>query len=430
MRQAARALTLFTLVNVLLLNLGLPRLLGSGQRQTAWADTARVLAAPRVYKHDSFHPMNAAVICRRFFPDMPLYDLLFFNLKTKFQYPPTSLLLMYPIALQWVSSSLVRWGLDWYDVLGTVSWVLVLVTAACTADVLRRGLAGTGEPAGGRLLAVGAALSLTYYPVVHAFSLGQVQVWVNALFAAALWCWVTRRRAGAGVAVALMCLLKPQYGVLVLWGLLRRQWSFVTAAAVTAAVGLAASLALFGLGNHLDYLRVLSYIARHGESYHANQSINGLLNRLLHNGPNLEWDGSAFAPFHPLVYGCTLASSLALLAVALLGPRRQGHGSVLDLGVAAAAATLASPVAWDHHYGVLLPVYAALFGALWRTGAGRRAWVVLGASFALTANLFPFTTRTAATPLNFVQSYMLLGGLLVLGLLVRCRHRLASPPER
>jgi hypothetical protein len=277
------------------------------------------------------------------------------------------------------------------------------------------------------LWAAGAALSLTYYPVVHAYTLGQIQVWVNALFAVATWCWVTRRQAGAGVAVALMCLLKPQYAVVVLWGLLRRQWSFVAAAAATAALGLATSVALFGLANHVDYLRVLSYIARHGEGYFANQSVNGLLHRLLHNGNNLDWDGNAFAPFHPLVYGCTLVSSLALLAVALLRPRRrQGRGTVLDLGTAAAAATLASPVAWDHHYGVLLPVYAALVGTLWQTGAGRGTWLAVGTSFVLTANLFLFANRAAATPLNVVQSYMLLGGLLAVRLLLRFRTAAAQ----
>ena len=35
--------------------------------------------------------------------------------------------------------------------------------------------------------------------------------------------------------------------------------------------------------SELDYLPVLSYISRHGEALHTNQSMNGILNRLLHN---------------------------------------------------------------------------------------------------------------------------------------------------
>jgi hypothetical protein len=420
---SARGLALFALVNVLLLNLALPCMLGGSRQETAWADTARVLSAPRTYILDSFFPMAAAVKCHKFAPDVPLYDLLFFQLKTKFQYPPTSLLVMYPTALPQMSAALARRGLDWCSVVGTVSWVLVYVTAALTADVLRRVLAAPGRQGRALFLASGVVLSLTYYPVVRGYSLGQIQVWVNALFAAAVWCWVTLRPVGAGVAVTLMCLFKPHYGILLLWGLLRRQWTFVGAAAVTGAAGLAASVALFGWANHLNYLHVLSYIARHGESYYPNQSVNGLLNRLLHNGPNLEWDMNAFAAYHPLVSAATLATSLALLYLALFGPLggRQGRGTVLDLGTVVAAATMASPVAWDHHYGVLLPVYAALFGTLWQAGARRGAWLALAFSFALTSNYFPFANRTAATPFNFVQSYTFFGGLLALGMLLRWR---------
>jgi hypothetical protein len=104
---------------------------------------------------------------------------------------------------------------------------------------------------------------------------------------------------------------------------------------------------------------------------------------------------------------------------------RQGRVTVLDLGTAAGAATLASPVAWDHHYGVLLPVYAALFGTLRQAGTGRGAWLTPVVSFALTANFLPFASRTAAARLNFVQSYTLFGGLMALGLLLHCRNATA-----
>jgi hypothetical protein len=214
-------------------------------------------------------------------------------------------------------------------------------------------------------------------------------------------------------------LIKPQYGVLVPWGVLRREWRFVLAAAVTGLAGLAVSLWLFGLANHLDYFRVLSFISRQGESFYANQSVNGLLHRLLGNGNNLRWEANAFAPFHLVVYAVTTASSLAFLGLGLFGPRRrEGRGSTLDFATAALAATLASPVAWEHHYGILIPLYAVLFGELCR--APRRRWglALLGISYALTGNFFAVLNRTADTPFNFLQSYMLAGALLALALLV------------
>jgi hypothetical protein len=383
MRRATRNLVLCTLANVLLLNMGLPRLLGLTPWDTGWADTRRVLSAPRLYRQDSWIPMTAAVWCLRLFPDRPLYDTLFFTLKMKFQYPPTSLLVMYPHFLHHRSNPLEPPGLGWVEILNKISWVLVFATAACVADVLRRLTAGApGAPEGraGRvvLAAAGVFLSLTYFPVVHGFELGQIQVWLNAGFAATVWCWVVGWRTAAGVLAGMLCLIKPQYGVLLLWGLLRRQGRFVLAGALTGAAGLAVSVALFGLANHLNYFRVLSFIARHGESFYPNQSVNGLLHRLLGNGNNLEWEKAAFAPYHPFVYYGTTISSLALLALGLFGLRRQGRGSALDLGMAALCCTLASPVAWEHHYGVFLPVYAVLYTALLRQGAGKAAWLVLG----------------------------------------------------
>jgi hypothetical protein len=236
--------------------------------------------------------------------------------------------------------------------------------------------------------------------------------------AGAGWGWGGGRRAAAGALAGLLCLIKPQYGGLLVWGLLRRQGRFTLAAGVTAAAGLGVSVALFGLGNHLNYLRVLSFLSRHGEGYYPNQSLNGLLNRLLGNGNNLEWDGEGFPPYNPLVFAGTTAGSVLLLGLALLRPvRRPLRGSALDLGTAAVCCTLASPVAWDHHYGVFLPVYAVLFAALRRHGAGRASWLALGASFALTSNLFPFVNRWPAAPLNLLQSYTFFGGLLALGLL-------------
>jgi hypothetical protein len=207
-----------------------------------------------------------------------------------------------------------------------------------------------------------------------------------------------------------------------LWGALRRQWAFVLAAAATCGAGLAISVWRFGLANHWDYLPVLSYIARHGEIFYPNQSINGLLHRLVGDGDSLGWDPHGFAPFHPVVYACTTAASLALLGLGLFGPmRRRAPGSVLDLGVAVLTCTLASPVAWEHHYGVLLPVYAVLLADLCRTGrpAGLLA---LALSYALTSNFFLVLNRFAGTPFNFLQSYVLFGGLIALGLLLRRRR--------
>ncbi len=235
--------------------------------------------------------------------------------------------------------------------------------------------------------------------------------------------WEARRGDDyARASPAAWMMAEYPHGLVLVWGALRRQGRFVLAALGASAGGLVLSVGLCGFANHLDYLSVLSFIARHGEHLYANQSINGLLNRLLDNGSNLDWDWHGFAPFHPAVWAGTTASSLILIVLGLFGPVSRGaRGSTLDLGTIALTCTLASPVAWEHHYGVLLPVYAVLFGTLCRLPRPGTGLAVLGVSYALTSNCFPMLNRLAATPLNFLQSCTLAGGLLALGLLYRLR---------
>src|SRR5439155_1316024 len=81
-------------------------------------------------------------------------------------------------------------------------------------------------------------------------------------------------------------------------------------------LGTAAALVRFGLADHLQYLEVLRTISRSGEAYYPNQSVNGVMNRVLGNGAPAEFSPE-FAPYHPVVYFTTLVSSLLILALAL-----------------------------------------------------------------------------------------------------------------
>jgi hypothetical protein len=267
-----------------------------------------------------------------------------------------------------------------------------------------------------------AALGLTFYPLVKGYSLGQVQTWVTALFAGVLTAWLAGRPGLAGVLAGVMCLIKPHYAILLPWSLIQRQWRFGLACAVSAGVGVAASLLVFGLADNVDYRRVLVFMARHGESYYPNHSLNGLLNRFLGNGPNLQFDIHAFAPFHPQVYLLTTLSAVGFSVLALLPWRRGGLPGVADASFVALSATLASPIAWEHHYGILLPVYAYLVPVFWARRKERPlAVALLAGSYVLASNYFGITRRFAdAGPWwTLLQSYLLVAGLIVWALLLR-----------
>ena len=80
---------------------------------------------------------------------------------------------------------------------------------------------------------------------------------------------------------------------------------------------------------------------------------------------------------------------------------------------------MASPIAWEHHYGILVPIFAFL-APFYLAGRWRRilAWSV----FIMTGTTFAFLGAVAQTPFNLVQSHVLFGGCMVLWILLRMRN--------
>lgn len=371
---------------------------------------------------DSWKPMRMARAWLAGPRDGRLYQEIFFERGVKLQYPPTSVLWLDALALlpgDWTSNT----------ALNALSWLAVLATVLLSVMVLDRAARGPPATAADRTLRalLAGAAGLAFYPLVRGFYLGQVQTWIDALVAGLVLAFLLGRPATSGVLTGLVCLIKPQLGVLLLWALLRGHRRFAIGfLAVAGGLG-GVSLASYGLGNHLDYLQVLSFIGRHGESFHPNQSVNGLVHRLLGNGNNLAWV-DAFPPFDARVWAATLASSAALLGAALFWRRRDApQAPVLDLAVVVTSVTLASPVAWTHHYAVLLPLFAVAVPSCLAARDRRALLGVLAVSFLLVANTWRVSNRLANTPWNFVQSYVLFGGLLFLALLYRLRAAAVRP---
>lgn len=99
--------------------------------------------------------------------------------------------------------------------------------------------------------------------------------------------------------------------------------------------------------------------------------------------------------------------------------------------IAALCFTAASPVAWEHHYGILLPLFSLVFMALLRNGreTTRRGmlWGLLAVTFTLCANSLAPLNFLADTPLNIVQSYLFIAALGVAVLAFMLRRDLGWP---
>jgi alpha-1,2-mannosyltransferase len=371
---------------------------------------------------DSWGPMLQALSVLRGPDKDGLYQTLFFDGHVRFQYPPTSLL-----SLDLLSGL----GLASVRVLNAINSVVYLLNAAAVGLVVWLLFRGKGRVVGRNgaqlhlngMVAIGIAAAFTFYPNVRADVLGQIQVWIDFLFTCAVIAWLLERRFLAGLLIGLACTIKPQFGLLLLWALLWREWAFgggILAAFVPVTV---VSLWRYGYHAHLGYLEVLTFLSRHGESFFANNSVNGILNGYLSSSNNILWDPLGFPAYHPLIYaGTAMASILALGAIVFLPLlSRKTQPNVVDLTVAAICTVVGSPVAWEHHYGILLPIYAvALKYSLDQPSGLRRGGrlAFLAVSWILVSNFIPFANLLSRTPFSALQAHLFLGALLLLALLL------------
>jgi alpha-1,2-mannosyltransferase len=357
----------------------------------------------------------------------PAGDLYFalFEDGYKFQYPPSALLFLelVPDRVLALASDLSRahdeatWRL--FSTGGSIAALAtIVVSLAC---YLR--LARLGRPLrlDADVLLSGASavfLGLTFYPLMKGHVLGQIQIYIDLLVALAFYLYLRGYKAAAGVCLGLCCLVKPQYAVMLVWGGLRREGTFSLAMAAVGTTGLALSLARFGLSDHLRYLEVLKMISSTGEVYWPNESVNGMAHR---------WFGTAspllftrdFAPRHAVVQILTTTSGVLLLGSALWPlPGSKWRGSTLDLALCVVAATMASPIVWEHHYGTFFSVFAVTAPVVLAQPQTTRARWALLAAYLLMANLIERPELLYAHRLvGILATNVFWGGLLLWGLL-------------
>jgi hypothetical protein len=263
------------------------------------------------------------------------------------------------------------------------------------------------------------------YPLLKGYALGNAQTFLSFLFAVLLYLWTTGRERSAGVVTALLAFVKPQYALLWIWMIVRRRWGAVAAFLICSAVLLALSIAVFGWHNNLDYIGVLSSLSRKAQSHYANQSMFGTLNRMIGNGENIGYTPHLYTPYIAWVYRTTIATSLIIFGAALLFPWGKLRASTADLAAMGIASVAASPMAWEHHYGIVFAIAAWIWFAYgsWQT---KRPWLLALASF-LTLNGLTATNFLAPwLGWNILQSYLYFGALLMMFVLMRLARNVTN----
>lgn len=355
--------------------------------------------------------------------DHRIYSNLFFSQHEKFIYPPSSLFFTEALNLAdhhpFPQQSILRTIL-------LLSWAGSLLVAIALYRALR--------PSAPVLDCACIALAgILFLPLAEALARGQIQTLLTFLWGLAVLLWCRNRHAWSGVVIAITCAFKPQLALFLLWGVLRREGRFVAAMAGTLAVIAAASLAHFGVANNLDYFSVLSYLSRHGEALWANQSMNGLLNRLLHNGDPDGWSQHIYPPYRSAIYLVSSAFSAVLLLSGLILPMfTRARAAVSDLLLFGCISVVASPIAWEHHYGYF---YFLIVSLLARSAQlTRTRWYLLTAAILCMANRLPLLDRHHIGVEGLVSNYLFCSGLVLLALLAGTMASHAKytriPPEQ
>ncbi|MES2223119.1 MAG: glycosyltransferase family 87 protein [Acidobacteriota bacterium] len=359
----------------------------------------------RVGKDSSYYMAQGELAWRQH-PNA-LYETVFFQRGIRFIYPPTSLLLY----RAWQAAA--RFHIPPPVAMNAMLLLALLGSMAVAGEFLLRLLPEQtlhdSTAADRRKLRVLVALLVfLFLPIIDAYNLGQVQTLLNFMLMAAALCWLRGSRVPAAILLGLTCWLKPQMILFVVWGLVRRQWRFTTSLVITFFAGGLLSVAFFGWHNSMEYIRVLRYLGQRGDSMFWNQSLNGLLHRLMHVGsPVTSFYG--YPPFNRTIYVATLVFSISLIVLALVVPvLRRATATTADFLIYAMACIMASPIVWQHHYGVFFMVFL-----LWVPQAlqERRVLLALLPMYLLITDTWAPLTPLMFTPWSAPISHVFFGGL-------------------
>jgi alpha-1,2-mannosyltransferase len=209
---------------------------------------------------------------------------------------------------------------------------------------------------GGRVGPLAGALAvvalLVSSPLLATLALGQMYP-VLTLGLVAAWAWDRRdREAASGFALGLVVALKPSLAPVLLWPLVRRRWGALGAAVVAGTTATLAGAIVVGRGAALGWVDLM--LGTTANPYWDNASLPAAAARLFTEHEYGE--PLAMLPGLVPVFG------LAGVALVLVTAYRARRGSEWALWALAAAALLASPIAWHNYLLLLAPGVLLLLG--------------------------------------------------------------------
>lgn len=270
-------------------------------------------------------------------------------------HPPPSVILGLPLGRLPYSTAFLIWNI-----------ASLLMAAAAAVLTLRMEF---GKDASWRWLVM--LTLLLGNPLLQTVSMGQLTACLLLLVTATAWAEANRRHALAGALVGTAAALKIFPGFLFLYFLLQRRWSALLAGAGALIAWHTATFVLFGADTYADWYREsLPEVLLYRDTW-LNYSATGFWYKLFDASSKQSmpvWHSPLTAQIGSLLSFVTV---VAIAGYACLRARGNRHASRAAFALCITAMVVATPIAWDHYFLLLMPPIAHLAGTLPRRSIRR-----------------------------------------------------------
>lgn len=322
--------------------------------------------------------------------------------------PPTSALALLPVAPLDAMPARIAWS-----VLSIACFLTALVLLLRANQLNWKSAAGIWS----------ITLALAWHPAYVNIALGQLYMVLLVLFALSMLGVIRNNRLLTAAPISLMILFKGYGLVLLVWLVVAKRWREAALACGIVVVAIALLLPWITIADWLLYYeKVFVVLGRlPSDASVAYQAINNFMRHFLLF--DAQWSPQPlFVIPEPVVHAVSLAISLIVVVATLvvLSPRRVGL--IASYAAALAVSVITSPLSFEYHYILYLPlivaIVASLIHGLQSDTVGVREWIAFALLLVMAIPLPYQTLQAAPFPLEILAFPKLGAGI---GLLVLAR---------
>lgn len=260
-----------------------------------------------------------------------------------------------------------------------------------------------------------------FLPTRASLGLGQSDITIMFPMVLLFWAFSRKHDLVGGIALGFAILTKIAPAAFLLYWAWKREWRVLIFAIGTAVIVVLVSLPFVGLELWLKFITQIFPALSTGTGYAQNQSLPGLINRLMLE-PRFS-AGLDSAPSVPAIRAVSTAAELALVGLSMFFTRGRLTSRVslrfaLEFSVWLTLLLIISPISWDHYFTWLLMPMTVMLYALLNSDTGRAHAIILAVCMIIGIWLVNIPAGVFFNyPLAWEKSPLLYGALILLALL-------------